>query len=133
MPVLFLGPAAAAWADQIGKDAAVKRAVNQPLGQLYLFGGIYLKEMLSPDAGTIISQHTHAYDHISYLAAGAVRVWKDERWLGDFQAPAGIRIEAGLAHRFQTLVDGTLILCVHAVAEAEEPEIIRTNPLPLED
>lgn len=97
----------------------MKRAARQPLGNLYLYGGIYLREMLTPDAGTLIPQHAHRYDHLSYLAAGSVRVWKDDELLGDFIAPAGIRIEANAKHRFLTLVDGTLILCVHATDAAE--------------
>ncbi len=110
----------------------MKRAPNQPIGELYLYGGIYLREMLTPDAGTLIPQHSHRWGHLSYLAAGAVRVWRDDELLGDFTAPAAIRIEAGAAHRFLTLAPQTLVLCIHAT-DAAEPEIIAEHPLPLED
>jgi quercetin dioxygenase-like cupin family protein len=95
------------------------RAEHQPMGQLYLYGGVYVREMLTPDAGTLIPQHKHRYDHLSYVAAGAVRVWRGDELLGDFAAPCAVRIEANAAHRFLTLVDGTLVLCIHATDAAE--------------
>jgi len=92
----------------------MKRAVNQPAGRLFLYGGIYLREIATADAGTLIPQHRHRWSHLSYLAAGAVRVWRDDELLGDFTAPDAIRIAAGAAHRFLTLEPDTLMLCVHA-------------------
>jgi quercetin dioxygenase-like cupin family protein len=88
--------------------------------------------MLTPDAGTLIPQHRHTWDHISYLAAGAVRVWRDNELVGDFQAPDAIQIPARAAHRFLTLAPNTLILCVHAT-DAAEVEIEGVQHLELED
>jgi len=109
----------------------MKRAANQPTGELYLYAGIYLREMRTPDAGTIIPQHRHRWAHLSYLAAGGVRVWRDDRLVGDFWAPDAIRIEAGALHRFETLAPDTLILCIHAT-DAAEPEIEAEHQLELE-
>lgn len=93
--------------------------MSQPAGAAYLCGGVYVKEMLTPKAGTIIPQHRHHYEHLSYVAAGAVEVWKDDAFMGVFEAPAGIKIEAGAAHTFTTLRDWTLVLCIHSVALGE--------------
>lgn len=101
----------------------MKPADRQPAGKLTLYGGVFVKEMLTPDAGTIIPQHAHRYDHVSYLAAGAVRLWKDGEYVGEFDAPAAIRIPALAKHRFETICDWTLILCIHAVGEAEDVDI----------
>lgn len=97
----------------------MKRADKQPLGEAHLYGGVYVKEMLTPDAGTVIPQHSHHYDHLSYLAAGEVGVWRDGEYVGVFQAPAAIRIPAGAKHSFTTLKPYTLILCIHSVALGE--------------
>jgi quercetin dioxygenase-like cupin family protein len=110
----------------------MKRAVNQPTGELYLYGGIYLREMRTPDAGTLIPQHRHRWPHLSYVAHGGVRVWRDGLYLGDFMAPDAIRIEAGAAHRFLTLAPDTLVLCIHAT-DAAEVEIEAEHHLELED
>ena len=97
----------------------MKAAERQPLGASALYGGVYVKEMLTPDAGTIIPQHSHAYPHLSYLAAGAVEVTQDGQAMGVVEAPAAIRIPAGVKHTFKTLHPWTLILCIHSVALGE--------------
>jgi quercetin dioxygenase-like cupin family protein len=97
----------------------MKRADRQPAGQVHLYGGTYVKELLTPDEGTLIPQHAHHYDHLSYIAAGSVRVWRDDVLLGDFMAPTAVKIPARAKHRFLTLEPWTLVLCLHAVADAE--------------
>lgn len=97
----------------------MKAAEKQPLGAIHLFSGIFLKEMLIPDAGTVVPQHSHHYDHMSYIAAGAVEVTQDGKDMGVFEAPAAIRIPAGTKHTFKTLHPWTLVLCIHSVALGE--------------
>jgi len=97
----------------------MKRADRQPAGAIHLYGGTFVKEMLTPDEGTLIPQHAHKYDHLSYLANGSVRVWQDDVLVGDYLAPAAIRIPANAKHRFLTLAPWTLVLCIHAVGAAE--------------
>lgn len=112
---------AAATAAIVGEAAraAMKPAERQPLGEVHLYGGVFVKSMVTPDAGTVIPQHSHKYDHLSYLAAGAVEVWTDGEAMGVFEAPSAIRIPAGAKHTFKTLHPWTLILCIHSVALGE--------------
>lgn len=97
----------------------MKRADRQPLGNVVLYGGTYIREMLTPDEGTIIPTHSHNYDHISYVAAGSIRVWRDDELVGDFMAPAAVHIPAKAKHRFLTLEPWSMVLCIHAVGVAE--------------
>ena len=97
----------------------MKRAERQPAGHVHIYGGTFVKEMLTPDAGTLIPQHAHRHPHLSYLAAGSVRVWADDVLLGDYMAPAAIKIAAEVKHRFLTLEPWTLVLCIHAVGVVE--------------
>ena len=97
----------------------MKAADRQPLGAIHLYGGVFVKEMLTPDAGTVIPQHSHHYDHISYLAAGAVVVERSDGVSHGYIAPAAIGIPAGVKHTFRTLQPMTLILCIHSVALGE--------------
>lgn len=73
--------------------------------------GVFFKEMRVPKAGTLIPQHSHVYDHTSYLVTGAVEV-EGVR----YDAPAPIYIPAHKKHMFLTLVDDTFVLCVHNVS-----------------
>ena len=94
------------------------------------FGGVFIREMLTPDAGTLIPQHSHETGHISYVAAGAVRAWRDGELLGDFAAPAAIQVAVHVKHSFLVLVPYTLVLCVHAVAEGEDVAIHEEHHFP---
>ncbi len=77
-------------------------------------GGVSVVPTRLPVAGMIVPQHAHSRAHLSYVATGAVRVWADDAPLGDFHAPAGVMIPAFVHHRFETLADDTLILCIFA-------------------
>ena len=50
------------------------RASCQPIGREYTTsdGKTFVKEMDIAEAGTIIPQHAHGYEHISYVARGSV-------------------------------------------------------------
>ena len=67
------------------------------------------------DAGTLIAQHSHTYDHITLLACGSMRVQAGGEMLGDFTGPVGILIKAGVKHRMTTLTDGVVFCCIHAL------------------
>ena len=96
---------------------------EQPIStEIALYGGVFVKRHVVPKAGSYVPQHSHSYDHLSLLSAGAMRGWCDGKYLGDFTAPAEIRIPAGAKHTFLTLVDGTTFCCVHSVDRFEEDE-----------
>jgi len=110
----------------------MKRAENQPTSELVLYAGIYCKLWSVPDRGTLLPQHSHVWDHISLIVQGAVRVWRDEDLIGDFKAPAMIKIEAYALHKFLTLTDNTTIACLHNADHADpegEPVIAAEHQL----
>ncbi|HEV2674162.1 MAG TPA: hypothetical protein VGV37_06430 [Aliidongia sp.] len=95
--------------------------------------GVFAKSILVREADTVIPQHAHAYDHSSFLASGAVRAWADDVLLGDFQAPEGILIRAGVKHRFQTLAPFTVIICIHNLHGEEAVKILEEHQLDAAD
>lgn len=100
------------------------RAEHQPIStEIKMLDGIFVKSMVVRDAGTLIPQHSHTYDHLSALVKGSVRLSVDGVEKGIFKAPAGILIEAGTKHLFETLEDNTAILCIHDLHAAEEVSI----------
>jgi hypothetical protein len=76
-------------------------------------------------AGTAMNQHSHTWDHLSFLAAGGAKVWADSKYLGEFFAPEGIVIAAGVEHMFVTTRDHTIIDCIHALHGLDDPEIAK--------
>lgn len=100
------------------------RLAEQPYQTtIHLSDGTFVKAYKVRRANTGLPQHSHAYSHTSYIASGSVRAWKDGEYVGTVVAPDGILIEAHAKHFFQTLEDNTTILCIHSLADGEEPEI----------
>lgn len=91
--------------------------------------GLFAKQTLVPRAGTILPQHSHAWDHVSFVSKGAARVWCDGHLIGDYQAPMGLNIKAGCKHTFITLEDGTIISCIHRIDRTGEIEIAEEHHL----
>jgi hypothetical protein len=111
-----------------------RRAEHQPISvEIKIVRGLFVKSMLCPDAGTVVPQHSHEYDHMSMVAVGRVLVWRDEECLGPFEAPCGILIRAHAMHTFRTLTPGVLIYCIHRVDDDGEPAIVAEHHLNLED
>lgn len=99
------------------------RAECQPYGNEFTGAdGVFFKEMRIAKAGTLVPQHSHAYDHTSYLVTGAVEV-DGKR----YDAPAPIYIPAHQMHTFLSLVDHTFVLCVHNVSRTGSVEIAQEN------
>lgn len=100
------------------------RAPEQPYGvEIKMSDDVFIKQMAIPRAGTIVPQHSHAYDHTSMLAVGSIRVWEDDVLRGDFHAPTGLLIRAGTKHRFESLVDNTVVYCIHNVSRTGDVDI----------
>lgn len=57
--------------------------------------------------------HAHHYDHTSFVASGAVRVYAGAQMLGVFKAPVGFTIKAGVFHTYIAEEDDTTVLCIH--------------------
>jgi quercetin dioxygenase-like cupin family protein len=101
-----------------------KIAAEQPYGvEIHTPDGIFIKQMVIAKAGTYVPQHSHAWDHTSMLAAGAVRVWRDGVIDRDYQAPTGIPIAAGVKHMFMALEDETIVYCIHNISRTGEVEV----------
>jgi quercetin dioxygenase-like cupin family protein len=78
-----------------------------------LMSATFVKEIRVALANTALPQHSHAYDHVSVIVRGAVRLFRDQVHIGDFRAPWAVLIPAHTKHLFVTLADDTAILCVH--------------------
>ena len=85
--------------------------------------GVFGKTIALSHAGLVVPQHSHVYPHVSVLVRGKIRAWAGDNLLGDFEAPVGITIAALVKHKFLTLTEDVIILCVHDIGTAENVEI----------
>lgn len=100
-----------------------------PVVELHTADGLFIKQMYVAKAGTYIPQHSHAWDHTSMLATGSVRLWADGVLQGDFFAPAGILIEAGVKHLFLSLEDETTVYCIHNLHGEEAVKVLAEHQI----
>lgn len=111
----------------------MKRAPNQPVETVMcLYGGVFAKAYTVPDSDTLLPQHAHTSPHVTAVTQGAVQVWAGEQDLGVFIAPAFIKVEALVKHRFVTLQADTRLMCIHAL-DVEDVPIHEEHHLELED
>lgn len=107
-----------------------QRAAEQPpVVEIHMADDVFIKQMLIAKADTFIPQHSHVYDHTSMLAVGSVRVWEDGVLRGDFTAPTGLLIKAGIKHTFQALVDNTVVYCIHNTSRSDVVEVLEEHHL----
>lgn len=105
-------------------------AVEQPLAtEHYTADDVYIRQCVVPKKDSLIPQHSHTYPHMTMLAKGSMRVWKDGVLLGDEVAPKAIFIEAGTKHGFQTLEDDTIFYCIHNVMRTGQVEIDKKHEI----
>ncbi len=90
--------------------------------EIYTADGIFIKQMVLEYVGQVVPQHSHVYEHLSMLAVGKVRLWKDDVLVGDFTAPTGITIAAHCKHTFLSL-QPSIIYCIHNVARTGEVSV----------
>ncbi|MCB8878279.1 cupin domain-containing protein [Acidisoma silvae] len=91
-----------------------ERAGIQPFGEeWHTADGVFIKEMKIPLAGTVVPQHAHSYDHTSFLVRGSIIAEAGDADPVRYDAPRAIFIPALIKHRFTSLEDMTVILCIH--------------------
>lgn len=102
--------------------------VPEPYGvEITTVDGVFIKQVIIPNAGTLLPQHAHVWDHTSMLARGAVYCWKDGQLDQQYEAPAAIFIKAGVKHLFQSLENNTIIYCIHNLHDADKIEILKEH------
>ena len=94
--------------------------------------GLEIKDLRTPTVhskecrvkeGLLLSQHWHAFDHVSVLAAGTVelrtRQTKDEPWQSRFvTGPTHLIIKAGLWHEIRAVTD-VVWYCIHSAGSPD--------------
>jgi len=114
----------------------MNRAEHQPEQvELALYAGVFVKLWSVREAGTLLPQHAHEHPHLTLIMRGAVRAWRGEEMLGDYRAPAVIRIPADTLHNFLTLTNDVALACIHNAdhLDGDGPAVSQEARLELED
>jgi len=90
---------------------------------------VFVKQMSLPKKGMTVPQHSHTYDHTTFLATGALQVIRDGVDFGVFHAPVPIFIPAKTKHLLIAMADDTLAYCVHNLMHSGEVEIHELHTL----
>jgi quercetin dioxygenase-like cupin family protein len=106
-------------------DKTFVRAEKQPIEtMIYETNDLYAKQTVVPKAHTYLPQHAHALPHLTLLTNGSVNLWRDGELDAMYEAPCGIYIEAGVKHLFETLEDGTVLYCIHALTTPDALRVL---------
>ena len=111
------------------KNDAKYRRVELDYVEFAEVDDIWIRAYTVPKAKTVISQHVHVHDHVTLVSRGTVEAWKDGELMGEFVAPAIIKIPAGAKHAFKALTDDVSLCCLHNLRGTglASPEIQEVN------
>ena len=85
-------------------------------------GGIYFRSIIL-QKGQVVDQHTHDYDHATYIGSGSVEMYADNKPVGTVPAGRAVLVKAGVYHVFSALENNTRLTCVHDVKSAESIKV----------
>lgn len=94
-----------------------------------LVDNIFVKSMEIDKAGHVVRQHSHLYDHVTMVAKGGLRVWANDKLIGDFYAPNYVLIPKDTKHKLVSLVDNTIAYCLHNTHGDSYPVVIDEHAL----
>lgn len=105
-------------------------AEHQPYGiDMRTVDDVHIRQIVVPKEGSLMPQHSHVHPHTTMVVKGAVRVWENGELTGDFIAPTGILIKAGVKHTFLTLEDDVILYCIHNVSRTGEIEVAEEHQI----
>jgi len=103
---------------------------DKPYVQLGCVANLYSRMMHFKKSGDIENGHTHAFDHLTLLATGRLKVTVDGVET-EFTAPHMIYIRADKNHELVALIDNTIAYCIHALRDKETNDILDPSMIPL--
>lgn len=103
--------------------------MNNPEVSIGCVANLFSRMMHFVKAGDMEPGHTHAFDHLTLLAKGKLRVICDGN-VTEFTAPHMIYIKQEKNHTLIALEDDTVAYCIHALRENDTGDIIDPAMIP---
>jgi quercetin dioxygenase-like cupin family protein len=92
--------------------------VSNPITDLKLVDNVFVKMHQFINIGDTHQGHAHAFDHITLLSSGAVKMVHDNGE-DEYKAPHLIVTPKGVKHQFTALEPDTVFCCIHAVRDGD--------------
>jgi outer membrane protein OmpA-like peptidoglycan-associated protein len=92
--------------------------VSEIADDIKIVDNVFVKMFMFTRAGDSNQGHAHAFDHITLLASGSVRMEHDNG-VNEYKAPFLIVTPKNISHKFTALEAGTLLACIHAVRDGD--------------
>lgn len=86
---------------------------------LGFFGNIWVRQNLLQGIGSCNIGHEHAFDHVSLLTEGTVKIYVENNEPKEFSAPTFIVIRKQHKHKFEAVTDKAVWYCVFALRDFE--------------
>lgn len=91
---------------------------STPLTDLKLVDNVFVKLHHFVRVGDTHNGHAHAFDHVTLLANGAVKMVHDNGE-SEYKAPSIIVTPKGITHQFTALEPNTTFFCIHAIRDGD--------------
>ena len=105
--------------------------MSRPTTDVKIVDNVFVKLHLFNNIGDTHEGHTHAFDHITLLSYGSVKMVHDNGE-AEYKAPHLIVTPKGIKHQFTALEPNTVFACIHAIREKDELDGIASPDITLE-
>ncbi len=92
--------------------------MSNPITDLKLVDNVFVKMHQFINIGDTHQGHAHAFDHITLLSSGAVKMVHDNGE-DEYKAPHLIVTPKGVKHQFTALEPNTVFCCIHAIRDGD--------------
>ncbi len=91
---------------------------NPPITDTKIVDNVFVKLHHFLRVGDTHQGHAHAFDHITLLSSGSVRMVHDNGE-AEYKAPHLIVTPKGTTHQFTALEPNTVFCCIHAIRDGD--------------
>lgn len=88
------------------------------INRISIVDNVFVRMMKFRDVGDCMDGHAHAFDHITLLSTGSVKM-EHTNGVQEFTAPHLIVTPKGIHHKFTALEPNTVICCIHAIRDGD--------------
>lgn len=92
--------------------------MSNPTTDLKIVDNVFVKLHYFMASGDTHEGHSHAFDHITLLAYGSVKMVHD-KGEAEYKAPHLIVTPKGVTHQFTALEPNTVFCCIHAIRDGD--------------
>ena len=102
--------------------------MSNPITDVKIVDNVFVKLHRFIEIGDTHEGHAHAFDHITLLAAGSVKMVHDNGE-AEYKAPHLIITPKGITHQFIALEPNTVFCCIHAIRDGDSVDDVASQDI----